>query len=60
MYFKEKYSVFTRVLASLILLSSLGSGLPAGEYVMQVVVTDSSKEKARVATQWIDFEVVNK
>ena len=39
-------------------LVQLGGGLPPGEYVMQVVVTDASKQKARVATQWIDFEVI--
>jgi VWFA-related protein len=37
----------------------LGSGLAPGEYQLQVIVTDPlAKEKYRVATQWIDFEVV--
>jgi hypothetical protein len=29
-----------------------------GDYVLQVVVTDAlAKEKNRMATQWIDFEI---
>lgn len=37
----------------------LGSDLPPGEYVIQVIVTDAlAKEKHRTATQWIDFEIV--
>jgi len=37
----------------------LGSDLPPGEYVFQVIVNDPlAKEKHRVATQWIDFEIV--
>jgi VWFA-related protein len=37
----------------------LGAQMPAGEYVLQVIVTDElAKEKYRTATQWIDFEVV--
>jgi len=37
----------------------LGSVMPPGEYVLQVIVTDAlAKEKFRVASQWIDFEVV--
>jgi VWFA-related protein len=37
----------------------LGKELLPGEYVLQITVTDSlGKEKPRVATQWIDFEVV--
>jgi hypothetical protein len=36
----------------------LGARLQPGEYVLQVVVTDSAaREKYRTATQWIDFEV---
>ena len=36
----------------------LGPGLAPGQYVLQVVVRDKlAKEKYRVATQWIDFEV---
>jgi VWFA-related protein len=38
---------------------SLGTSMVPGEYVLQVVVTDLlAKEKQRIATQWIDFEVV--
>ncbi|MCA1594387.1 MAG: VWA domain-containing protein [Acidobacteria bacterium] len=37
----------------------LGKELPPGEYVLQVVVHDLlAQEKRRIATQWIDFEVV--
>ncbi len=37
----------------------LGTSLPPGEYVLQVIVTDPrAKEKYRTATQWIDFEIV--
>jgi VWFA-related protein len=37
----------------------LGAQMPPGEYVLQVVVTDTlAKEKQRTATQWIDFEIV--
>jgi len=37
----------------------LGSVLEPGEYQLQLVVKDPlAKEKHRVATQWIDFEVV--
>ncbi|HMJ26694.1 MAG TPA: hypothetical protein VK475_12725, partial [Pyrinomonadaceae bacterium] len=37
----------------------LGAQLLPGEYVLQIIVTDSSgKEKPRVATRWIDFEVI--
>lgn len=36
----------------------LGTDMVPGEYVMQVVVTDLSvKDKRRVATQWMDFEI---
>jgi VWFA-related protein len=36
----------------------LGSALTPGEYVLQVVVTDTLRnDKHRIATQWIDFEV---
>jgi VWFA-related protein len=38
----------------------LGTELAPGEYVLQMIVTDLlAKEKQRVATQWIDFEIVN-
>ncbi|MFN2416948.1 MAG: VWA domain-containing protein, partial [Pyrinomonadaceae bacterium] len=37
----------------------LGKELGPGEYVLQLVVTDLlADEKHRVATQWIDFEVI--
>ena len=37
----------------------LGTDLPPGEYVFQVIVNDPlASEKHRIATQWIDFEVV--
>lgn len=38
---------------------SLGPQAVLGEYVLQVVVTDSPEgERPRTATQWIDFEIV--
>ncbi len=38
----------------------LGAALEPGEYVLQIVVTDSLAGKSHaVATQWIDFELVN-
>jgi hypothetical protein len=37
----------------------LGTDMQPGEYVLQIVVTDLlAKEKHRVATQWMDFEIV--
>lgn len=37
----------------------LGADLTPGEYVLQVIATDSlADEKHRIATQWIDFEIV--
>jgi VWFA-related protein len=37
----------------------LGTDLPLGEYVFQVIVNDPlASEKHRIATQWIDFEIV--
>jgi VWFA-related protein len=36
----------------------LGQQIAAGDYVLQVIVTDRlAKEKYRTATQWMDFEV---
>ncbi len=36
----------------------LGKEMPAGTYVLQVIVRDSTeKQKPRVASQWIDFEI---
>jgi hypothetical protein len=38
----------------------LKSGMTPGGYVIQLVVTDVlDKQKERVASQWIDFDVVN-
>jgi VWFA-related protein len=38
----------------------LGTDLPPGEYVLQVIVTDAlADEKHRMATQWMDFTIVN-
>jgi VWFA-related protein len=39
----------------------LGANLTPGEYVLQIVVTDrlaKENDKQRVATQWVDFEIV--
>ncbi|MEK6335394.1 MAG: VWA domain-containing protein [Acidobacteriota bacterium] len=37
----------------------LGTELPPGEYILQIIVTDVlAKEKYRVSTQWSDFEIV--
>ncbi|MBD0326764.1 MAG: hypothetical protein ICV68_10045, partial [Pyrinomonadaceae bacterium] len=37
----------------------LGTDMPPGEYILQVIVTDLlAKDKYRVATQWMDFEIV--
>jgi hypothetical protein len=36
----------------------LGKQLDIGEYLMQIIVTDSSQQKPRMASQWIDFEVI--
>lgn len=38
---------------------TLGSAMSPSDYVLQVIVTDPlAKEKHRVASQWIDFEIV--
>src|SRR5438874_1947317 len=38
----------------------LGTDLPAGDYVLQITVTDAlADEKHRTATQWMDFSIVN-
>jgi VWFA-related protein len=38
---------------------NLGTDLAPGEYILQIVVTDLlAKEKYRMASQWIDFEIV--
>jgi VWFA-related protein len=37
----------------------LGSDMTPGEYILQLIVTDTlAKDKYRTATQWIDFEIV--
>jgi hypothetical protein len=37
----------------------LGKEMVPGNYVLQIIVTDlSDKQKPRVGSQWIDFEVV--
>ncbi|MFZ0062846.1 MAG: hypothetical protein WAL47_12480 [Pyrinomonadaceae bacterium] len=37
----------------------LGAEMESGKYLLQVIATDAlGKEKYRVATQWIDFEIV--
>ena len=38
---------------------SLGSEMPAGDYVLQIVVSDISKGKPKTATQWVQFEVTD-
>jgi len=36
----------------------LNERFPAGDYVLQIVVTDTlAKDKNRIATQWLDFEI---
>lgn len=38
---------------------SLGTSMPPGEYVLQIVVTDNlAKEKRKIATQFVQFEIV--
>lgn len=38
---------------------NLGSEMPAGEYVLQIVATDAlAREKSKIATQFVQFEVV--
>jgi VWFA-related protein len=37
----------------------LGTALPAGEYIVQIVVVDTlAKGEAELATQWMDFDLV--
>ncbi len=36
----------------------LGTSMTPGEYVLQVIVTDLAKEKPRISTQWMDFEII--
>ena len=38
---------------------SLGKGMAAGDYILQIIVTDNlAKEKQKIATQFVQFEVV--
>jgi VWFA-related protein len=38
---------------------TLGTDLPPGDYVLQIIVTDQLRDdKYRTASQWIDFEIV--
>ena len=38
----------------------IGTDLPAGDYVLQITVTDAlADQKHRTATQWMDFSIVN-
>jgi hypothetical protein len=37
----------------------LGTSMVPGQYMFQIIVTDvASKDKNRIATQWMDFEIV--
>jgi VWFA-related protein len=37
----------------------LGTDLPPGEYIFQIIVSDAlADKKYRVATQWMDFEII--
>ncbi|MGQ0540914.1 MAG: VWA domain-containing protein [Blastocatellia bacterium] len=39
---------------------SLGKNMPPGDYILQIIITDNlAKEKRRIATQFVQFEVVN-
>jgi VWFA-related protein len=38
----------------------LGNEMKPGDYVLQIVVTDTlAKEKRKLATQWVQFEIIN-
>ena len=38
---------------------SIGKAMPPGDYILQIVVTDDlAKQKSRIATQFVQFEVV--
>jgi len=47
-----------RVSITLLLSLWLSLLLPLHAHVFQIIVSESGKLKPRVATQWIDFEVV--
>lgn len=37
----------------------IGTGLPAGDYIFQIIITDElAKDKNQIDTQWIDFEII--
>ena len=37
---------------------TLGSEMTAGEYILQIIITDNlAKEKRRLATQFVQFEI---
>jgi hypothetical protein len=36
----------------------LGTNMLPGEYILQIIITDTVKEKPQVASQWLDFEIV--
>jgi len=36
----------------------LDSKMEPGEYIVQIIVTESSNKKPRAASQWVDFEVI--
>ncbi len=38
---------------------ALGKELPAGEYILQIIVKDKfAKEKNNLTAQWVQFEIV--
>ena len=38
---------------------TLGTNMQSGDYVLQIVITDNSaKEKNKIATQFVQFEIV--
>lgn len=38
---------------------ALGGGMEAGDYVLQIIITDNlQKNKRKLATQWVQFEIV--
>jgi hypothetical protein len=37
---------------------SLGSGMPPGDYVLQIIIIDNvAKSKQKLATRWVQFEI---
>ena len=39
---------------------TLGTDLATGDYILQIIVIDNSaKKKNKLATQWVQFEVVD-